>query len=124
MPSWHLGTPSLRLSPPAGPLSICPPPPLVGRRAILVLLHLFAELFHEFLDLLALRCAMAHGVVDRALRAAVIAIGQLTGAFVTSWPPTTPTHGAPASGWLPPAFFFLSARLKSVALRSLGALVR
>jgi hypothetical protein len=49
---------------------------------------------------------MACGVVHRALRAAVIAIGQVIGAFVASWPPTAPTHGAPASSWLPPAFFF------------------
>jgi hypothetical protein len=88
--------------------------PLTERRAILVLLlHLFTELFHELLDLPALRRGMARGVVHRALRAAVVTIGWLTGAFVTSWPATAPptatamTVGALASGWLPPAFLLL-----------------
>jgi hypothetical protein len=67
--------------------------PLVGRRAIMaLLLHLFAELFHELLDLLALQCGMARGVVHRALRATVIAIGRLTGAFVASRPTTARTR--------------------------------
>jgi hypothetical protein len=67
--------------------------PLAGRHAILaLLLHLFTELFRELLDLLALRRGMAHGVVHRALRAAVIAIGWVTGAFVASRPATTLTR--------------------------------
>jgi hypothetical protein len=50
--------------------------PLAGRHTILALvLHLFTELFHELLDLSALRRAMVHGVVHRALHAAVIVIG-------------------------------------------------
>jgi hypothetical protein len=88
--------------------------PLVGRPAILaLLLHLFTELFRELLDLPALRCGMAYGVVHRELRDAVITIGRLTGAFVTSRPATPPPAattaavGALASGWLPPAFFLL-----------------
>jgi hypothetical protein len=87
--------------------------PLVGWRAILALLHLFMELFREFLDLPTLHRGMARGVVHRALRATVVAIGWLTGAFVTSRTTTAPTRrcscssGRPASGWLPPAFFFL-----------------
>jgi hypothetical protein len=67
--------------------------PLVGRPANLaLLLHLFAELFRELLDLPALRCGMAYGVVHRALHDAVITIGRLTGAFVTSRPATPPTR--------------------------------
>jgi hypothetical protein len=67
--------------------------PLVGRRAILALvLHLVAEIFCELLDLPALRCGMARGVVHRKHHAGVVAIGQLTGAFFASWPPTAPTH--------------------------------
>jgi hypothetical protein len=67
--------------------------PLVGRCVILVLLlHLFVKLFRELLDLPALQRSMAHGVVHWALRAAIIAIGRLTRAFVASWPATTPTH--------------------------------
>jgi hypothetical protein len=58
--------------------------PLAGRLAILALLHPFTELFCELLDLLALRRSMARGVVHRALHAAVVAIGRLTGAFVAS----------------------------------------
>jgi hypothetical protein len=88
--------------------------PLAGRRAILaLLLHLFAELFHELLDLSALRRGMARGVMHRALRAAVVTIGRLTGVFVASRPTTAPpvaagaAMGAPASDWFPPAFFFL-----------------
>jgi hypothetical protein len=66
---------------------------LAGRRAILaLLLHLFAELFNELLDLLALRRGMARGVVHRALRAAIVAIGRLTGTFVTSQSTTAPTR--------------------------------
>jgi hypothetical protein len=46
---------------------------------------------------------MAHGVMHRALRAVVVAIGQLTGAFVASWPPTAPTrrysYGGGCSDW-------------------------
>jgi hypothetical protein len=50
--------------------------PLMGRCAVsAMLLHLFTELFYELLDLLALRCTMARGVVHRALRVAVVAIG-------------------------------------------------
>jgi hypothetical protein len=61
--------------------------PLAGRRAVLMqLLHLFTELFRELLDLPALQRAMARGVVHWALRVVVVAIGQLTGAFVASWP--------------------------------------
>jgi hypothetical protein len=49
---------------------------LVGRRAVLaLLLHLFTELFCELLHLPALQRGMAHEVVHRALRAAVIVIG-------------------------------------------------
>jgi hypothetical protein len=67
--------------------------PLVGRRTTLVLLlHLFVELFHELLDLKALRRSMACGVVHRAQRAAVVAIGWLTGAFVTSQTAMAPTQ--------------------------------
>jgi hypothetical protein len=56
---------------------------------------------------------MACGVMHRALRAAVVTIGRLTGVFVASRPTTArpiaagAAMGAPASGWLPPAFFFL-----------------
>jgi hypothetical protein len=67
--------------------------PLVGRRAILaLLLHIFAELFRELLDLPALRRGMARGVVHRALRAAVVAIRRLTRVFVASRPTTAPTR--------------------------------
>jgi hypothetical protein len=67
--------------------------PLAGRRAILaLLLYLFTELFCELLDLPALRRGMARGVVHRALCAAIIAIGRLTGAFVASRPATAPTR--------------------------------
>jgi hypothetical protein len=42
---------------------------------------------------------MSRGVVHRALRAAVVAIGQLTGAFVASQPATAPTcHYSCGSG--------------------------
>jgi hypothetical protein len=88
--------------------------PLAGRRAILaLLLHLFAELFHELLDLPTLRRGMARGVVQRTLRAAVVAIGRLMGRLSPLGPPRPPPAaaaaavGTPASGWLPPAFFFL-----------------
>jgi hypothetical protein len=60
--------------------------PLAGRRAILALLQLFTELFHELLDLPALRPGMACGVMHRALCAAVVAIGRLKGAFATTAP--------------------------------------
>jgi hypothetical protein len=67
--------------------------PLMGRRAILaLLLHLFTELFCDLLDLSALRHGMTRRVVHRALRAAVVAIGRLTGAFVPSRTATAPTH--------------------------------
>jgi hypothetical protein len=67
--------------------------PLARRRAIMaLLLHLFAELFCELLYLPALRRGVAHGVVHRTLRVAVVAIGWLTGAFVTSRPTTAPTR--------------------------------
>jgi hypothetical protein len=67
--------------------------PLGERHAILVLLlHLFTELFHELLDLPALRRAMERGVVHGALRAAVITIGRLTGTLVAFRPATTPTR--------------------------------
>jgi hypothetical protein len=67
--------------------------PLAGRHAILVLLlHLFTELFRELLDLPALDRGMAHGVVHRALRAAIIAIGRLTGEFVASRITMAPTR--------------------------------
>jgi hypothetical protein len=86
---------------------------LAGRHVVLaLLLHLFMELFCELLKLSALRRAMALRVMHQALHAAVITIGQQTGAFLTSWPPRPPPAaaaavvGAPASGWLPPAFFF------------------
>jgi hypothetical protein len=66
--------------------------PLEGRRAIVaLLLHLFVELFHELLDLPALRRGTERGVVHRALPAVVIAIGRLTGVFVTSRATTAPT---------------------------------
>jgi hypothetical protein len=66
--------------------------PLAGRHAILaLLLHLLAELFHELLDLPALRHGVACGVVHWALCAIVVTIGWLTGAFVTSRPAMTPT---------------------------------
>jgi hypothetical protein len=88
--------------------------PLVGRRTILVLLlDLFVELFHELLDLLALRRGMARGVVHRALRAAIATIGWLKGHLsplrLPQLPPATTAAavGALASSWLPPAFFFL-----------------
>jgi hypothetical protein len=60
--------------------------PLAGRHAILVLLHLFAELFRELLDLPALHHGMARGVVHRALHATVIAIRWLTEVFPTMAP--------------------------------------
>jgi hypothetical protein len=60
--------------------------PLAGRRAILALLHLFAELFHELLDLPALCRGMARRAVHRALRATIVAIGWLTRAFATMAP--------------------------------------
>jgi hypothetical protein len=68
--------------------------PLAGRRAIvaLLLLHLFAKLFCELLDLPVLRRGMVHGVVYWALRATIVAIGRLTEAFVASWPATAPTR--------------------------------
>jgi hypothetical protein len=74
--------------------------PLTGRRTIVtLLLHLFAELFCKLLDLSALRHCMARGVVHRALRTVVIAIGRLMGAFVASRPATAVVAvGAPASG--------------------------
>jgi hypothetical protein len=79
--------------------------PLAGRRAILaLLLHLFTELFRELLDLPALQRSMARGVVHRALRAAVVAIGRLTGRLSPLSPPRPPPAataaavGAPASG--------------------------
>jgi hypothetical protein len=74
--------------------------PLTGRRAIVtLLLHLFAELFCKLLDLSALRRCMARGVVHRALRTVVIAIGRLMGVFVASRPATAAVAvGAPASG--------------------------
>jgi hypothetical protein len=87
--------------------------PLAGRRTVLaLLLHIVVKLFCKLLDFPAFRCGMARGVVHRALRDAVVTIGQLTGAFVTFWPPRSPPAsaatvvGASASGWLPPAFFF------------------
>jgi hypothetical protein len=52
---------------------------------------------------------MARGVVHLALRAAVIAIGWLVGAFVTSWaprPPPTVVATTAAVGCRQPAFFF------------------
>jgi hypothetical protein len=79
--------------------------PLAGRRAILaLLLHLFAELFRELLDLPALRRSMERGVVHRALCAAVVVIGRLTGRLSPLSPPRPPPAataavvGAPASG--------------------------
>jgi hypothetical protein len=49
--------------------------PVAGRRVVLaLLLYLFTELFRELLDLLALRHAMARGVVHWALCAVIIAI--------------------------------------------------
>jgi hypothetical protein len=66
---------------------------LAGRHAILaLLLHLFTELFRELLDLPALRRGIARGVVHRALRVVVVAIGWLTGAFGASRPAMAPTH--------------------------------
>jgi hypothetical protein len=59
---------------------------------LVLLLHLFVELFRELLDLPALRHGMARGVVHRALRTAVVAIGWLTGAFVASQPAMAPTR--------------------------------
>jgi hypothetical protein len=58
---------------------------------VALLLHLFAELFHELLDLPTLRCGMARGVVQWALRATVVTIGRLMGAFVASRPAMAPT---------------------------------
>jgi hypothetical protein len=67
--------------------------PLAGRCTILaLLLHVFTELFRELLDLPALRRGMTCGVVHRALRAVVVAIGRLTGVFVASWLATAPTR--------------------------------
>jgi hypothetical protein len=104
MPSWHPRTLSLRLSPPAGSLSVCPP---TGGKAH----RLIVELFRELLDLPTFRRGMARGVVHQALRAVVITIGHLTGHLSPLGPPWPPpaaaaaTVGAPASGRLPPAFF-------------------
>jgi hypothetical protein len=93
------------------------PLPLVGGCAILarLLLHLFAELFRELLDLLALRHGMPRGVMYQALRTALVTVGQLAGALVASLATPAPIRrygdsrrgGCPASDWLPPAFFFL-----------------
>jgi hypothetical protein len=66
--------------------------PLAGRCTILALLHVFTELFRELLDLTALRRGMTRGVVHRALRATVVAIGRLTGVFVASWLVMAPTR--------------------------------
>jgi hypothetical protein len=67
--------------------------PLAERCVVLaLLLHIVTKLFHELLDLPTFRRGMARGVVHRALHAVVVAIGQLTGAFVASWPPMAPTH--------------------------------
>jgi hypothetical protein len=54
--------------------------------------NLFTELFRELLDLPELHRGMVCGVVHRALRAGAVAIGWLTGVFVTSRTATAPTH--------------------------------
>jgi hypothetical protein len=80
-----------------------------------LLLHLFVELFRELLDLPALRCGMPCGVMCWALRTTLVTVGQLAGMLVASLATPTPIRrrrdttavGAPASDWLPPAFFFL-----------------
>jgi hypothetical protein len=64
-----------------------------------LLLHLFAELLRELLDLPALRHGMPRGVMYRALRTALVTVGRLAGTLVASL-------ATPASDWLPPAFFF------------------
>jgi hypothetical protein len=114
--------------------------PLAGRRAILaLLLHHFAELFRKLLDLSALRCAMTRGVVHRALRATIVTIGRLTGAFVASRSATAPTRRsslvvvvvviAAALGLCPSVGLALSLcplgdwGVSGAALRILGALV-
>jgi hypothetical protein len=90
--------------------------PLAGRRTILAwLLHLLTELLHELLDIPALRRAMMRRVVHQTFCTAVVTVGWLAGAFVASWASTAPSTvvaaaaavGAPASGWLSPAFFLL-----------------
>jgi hypothetical protein len=100
--------------------------PLVGRRTILaLLLHLFTELFHKLLDLPALRRGMAHGLVHRALRAAVVTIGRLTGAFVASRSATAPTRcyscssGHPGQ-WLGAASILLLLVIAVAAALGLG----
>jgi hypothetical protein len=66
--------------------------PLVGRRAFLAqLLLLLTELFHELLDLPALTCAVACGVMHRASSTVVVTIGHLTRALVSSWA-SAPTY--------------------------------
>jgi hypothetical protein len=72
--------------------------PLAGRRTILALLHVFTELFRELLDLQALHCGMARRVVHWALRAAVVAIGWLTGAFATMAPIRRCSYGGRCPG--------------------------
>jgi hypothetical protein len=95
--------------------------PLVGRHAILALMHLFAELFRGLLDLPALRRGMARGVVHRALRATVVAIGRLTGAFVASQTTMAPTlrcscaSGCPGQ-WLVAASLLLLVVVAAIAI--------
>jgi hypothetical protein len=73
--------------------------PLARRRAFLVrLLLLLAELFHELLDLLALTRTVAHGVLYRASGTAVIAVGCLIGALVTSWASASTCHCSSSYG--------------------------
>jgi hypothetical protein len=105
--------------------------PLVGRRTILALLHLFTELFHKLLDLLALRRGMARGVVHRALHAAVVAIGWLTEEFVASRTTIAPSHrcscGSGRPGQRLVAASLLLVVVASVAIATawgLGTLVR
>jgi hypothetical protein len=84
---------------------------LAGRRAVLVrlLLLFLAELLYEFFHLLALG-VVAHRVLQQAFPVAVVGVGRLTGALVTTRataPPAIAALGALANGLsLPSAFFF------------------
>jgi hypothetical protein len=83
----------------------------------LALLHLFAELFCELLDLPALRRGMVRGVMHRALRATVVAIGRLTGVFANTAPIRRCSCGDGCPGqWLVTASLLLLLLVAAVAI--------